>query len=131
MAMYYGTRQLTPAYNISLDTDNFDNILSPFDDTLQKAMDTIDSNLIIQNGFENREDSSIAFDDLTRTYTISPVGDSFTIWAYGFKFVITEPQSIQIDDVEGYNYIHFNADGVLEIDTVFDLDELVYNGTRS
>jgi hypothetical protein len=128
MAMFYGTRQLTQAYTIGLNTDNFDNILSPFDENLQLAMDTIDNNLIVQNGFENREDSVITFDDLTRTFTISPVGDSFTVWSFGRKFVITQPKSIQLEDVEGYNYIHFNIEGELEIDTEFNLNELVYNG---
>lgn len=74
-------------------------------------------------GFPNRVDSSIAFDDATRTFTISPVGEFFIVFLASRRRSYTEPISIQIPDVEGIHYFYFNSvTKVLESTNVFNED---------
>lgn len=64
-------------------------------------------------GFLNNTDSVIAFDDSTRTLTISAVGSTFTYYISGAKIDITEPKTCQIADTEGTHLIYFARDGEL------------------
>jgi hypothetical protein len=64
-------------------------------------------------GFVDPDASTISFNNGTRTFTIAPVGDLFTIWAFGTRYEKTEAESIQIDDVNGLWYIYYTALGVL------------------
>jgi hypothetical protein len=64
-------------------------------------------------GFVDPSDSTLAFNDTNRTFTISPVGDSFVFWAFGTRYEKTEAESVQIDNVEGLWYVYYDADGDL------------------
>lgn len=69
-------------------------------------------------GFESQSDTVITFDDPTRVFTISPLDVSYNVWIRSVKFTLTEPQSIDIPDVEGLVIIIFDDNGTLEALTV-------------
>lgn len=59
-------------------------------------------------------DSTLAFDDLTRTFSITPTGASFSIWSDDFEFVFDVAQTVVITDTEGIWYFYFDSAGVLQ-----------------
>ena len=70
-------------------------------------------------GHEDRTQSVIQFNDGTRTFSISPVGNSFTVWVKGRPFEINGTKEIQIPDAVGLYYIYFDSSGVLSYKTTF------------
>jgi len=64
-------------------------------------------------GFVDPDASTLAFDDGTRTFSITPVGDSFVFWAFGNRYEKTSVETKQIDDVAGLWYIYYDSSGVL------------------
>lgn len=68
-------------------------------------------------GHLDRFASTIEFDNATRTFTITPVNDSYVIWVKAKRFVIEEPLSIQIPDVTGLYFVFFDVDGNLGYQT--------------
>lgn len=67
-----------------------------------------------ENGFDNRTDSQMSFDDLTRTFTIEPVGASFTFYTGSTKYTKTTPQTLVIPDSEGLHFFYFDLTGTLQ-----------------
>lgn len=67
-------------------------------------------------GFETRDESVTSFSDSTpdRTFTIAPVGASFTFYVKGVKFTKTTSESLQIPELNGNHFIYYNPSGVLE-----------------
>ncbi len=72
-------------------------------------------------GFPNRTDSTLSFVDLTRTFSITPVGTSFDVYQKGKPYRFTSTQSIVIPNTEGLHYIYFN-NGALASTQVFTID---------
>lgn len=70
-------------------------------------------------GHSNRAESTISFDDSTRTFTIAPVSQTFTVWVKSKRFVINEPRQVQILDVTGLYYVYFDENGELLYKTEF------------
>jgi hypothetical protein len=77
-------------------------------------------------GFVNRLDSVISFNDSTRTFTIAPSGSSYDVYIEGVKVTKTTSESIVIPTGTALNYLHFNTDtGLLDNKTTgfnFDTD---------
>jgi len=70
--------------------------------------------------------STIAFDDGTNTFSIAPVGDSFSVWIQGVEYVYAAEESIQIDDtVEGMAFFYFDDDGVLSVQRYADSNLMI------
>jgi hypothetical protein len=61
-------------------------------------------------GFPNRVDSTISFDDGTRTFTIEPVTTHFDYYIKGQVYRKATPQTVVIPDVEGLYFISFDGD---------------------
>jgi len=61
-------------------------------------------------GFVNRTDSSISFNDSTRTFTIQPTGSSYDVYIEGIKVTKTGIETVVIDSGTALNYIHFDTD---------------------
>ena len=57
-------------------------------------------------GFVNVEASTFSYDDPTRTFTMSPVGDNFEIWRKGIKHTISSPMSVEVPTNVAYEGIH-------------------------
>jgi len=78
-----------------------------------------------QNGFIDRADSVVTFDELTRTVSIAPTGDSFAFWSGGKSFVKTQEETLVIPDVEGLHYTIYNQQGELECTDTFDFETII------
>jgi len=59
------------------------------------------------NGFINTTDSSIAFDDGTRAFTIQPTGSSFSYYTSGQKRNIDYTDTLIISDIEGSHFLYY------------------------
>ena len=70
-------------------------------------------------GHEDITESSISFTTASRTFSISPVGASFTVWCKGNKHVFTSAQTVVIPNTTGLHYIYFSDAGVLSTKTTF------------
>jgi hypothetical protein len=75
-------------------------------------------------GFVNRTDSVISFNDSTRTFTIQPSGSSYAIYIEGVKVTKTATETVVIGSGTALNYLHFNTNtGLLDNKTTeFDFD---------
>jgi hypothetical protein len=74
-------------------------------------------------GFVNRTDSTLSFDDATRTLTIS--GTEWSFYEVGQKYTKEGVITQQITDTEGMHYIYFDG-GNITVTTTFSYD-LIYN----
>jgi hypothetical protein len=68
-------------------------------------------------GHEDKSESTISFNEGTRTFSITPVSTSFTVWCAGKRFVKTGTETVEIPDTSGLYYIYFNSSGVLSYRT--------------
>jgi hypothetical protein len=120
---------------IKLSGNNADNIYLKLDGSNSNSDITLDGYGIIANfgtfgnivipdvfdamheptGFPNITDSTISFDDMTRTLTITPSGESFYFYEKGVKYTKNDSDSIQITDVEGLHYIYFSSGVLTEV----------------
>jgi hypothetical protein len=66
-------------------------------------------------GFPNRTDSNISFDDVSRIFTISPVGSSFDYWIGGTQYIKESAETIEISNDEGVHYIYYDGETLSEI----------------
>ena len=81
-------------------------------------------------GFVDPAASILAFDDPTRSFSITPTEDSFVFYAFGVRFEKTEAESITIDDVAGQWYIYYDSEGVLgATQTIWNLSTQVPVGS--
>ena len=64
-------------------------------------------------GFVDPDASTLAFNNSTREFTITPVSTSFVFYAFGVRYEVTEEDAITIDDVTGQWYIYYDSEGVL------------------
>ena len=64
-------------------------------------------------GHEDRTTSTISFNASTRTFTITPVASSFTVWCKGKKVVVSTAQTVTIPNTTGMYSIYYDANGVL------------------
>lgn len=71
------------------------------------------------NGFIDRTEVTLSWDDATRTATLTPVGADFSIYSNGTKYTFSSAESYQIPDTEGEFYIYFDETGTLTHSTTF------------
>lgn len=90
-------------------------------DTLTSGVDK--EYLPANNGFESeRSATTLAFNNSTREFSITPTGADFVFFCDGEKFTKTSAQTVTITDTEGNWYIYFNASGVLTATQTWDSD---------
>jgi hypothetical protein len=73
-------------------------------------------------GHVDRTASTIAFDSITRIFTITPVSGSYQVWLQGQLFTISTPQSVTITNTSGLYYIFFSivaGNATLGVQTTF------------
>ena len=70
---------------------------------------------------ESKEGTTIAFDDGTRTFSITPTGTHFDIYQSGVPYRFEGTQQIVIPDIEGFHFIYFD-EGTLTVTQAFDFD---------
>ncbi|NDD86067.1 hypothetical protein EBZ38_17545, partial [bacterium] len=90
-------------------------------------LSAVSNNLTQQNlatkeptGFVDRTQSTISFNNGTRTFSIAPVSGSYDIYIKGTKYTKTTTESVTINpDATGEYYIYFDATGTLTYTNVF------------
>ena len=82
----------------------------------------------IENGFVDRADSVLSFEDRNRELTISPTGASYDFYANDTKYTKTSSETVVISSSTGLHFIYFNSYGVLTATTVWDADILIREG---
>lgn len=95
------------------------------DDGISPLAIAFEARQMKENGFDDRNESDISFDDLTRVFTIAPVLTDFTFYVNHTKFVKNTPQALQIPDVEGMHFIYFDLTGNLTSTQVFSQDIII------
>jgi len=70
-------------------------------------------------GFVNRTDSTISFNNSTRTFTIAPVSTSYEVWTKGTKRTVSSSLTVTVPNTTGLYYIYFDASGNLQQQTTF------------
>jgi hypothetical protein len=70
-------------------------------------------------GFVSREQSTISFDNGTRTFTIAPAIFNFEVWTKGTYRNFTNSHSVVIPNTTGLYYVYFSKDGDLEQQSAF------------
>jgi hypothetical protein len=74
------------------------------------------------NGFENRTDSVLSFDQINRILTIQPTVDEYVIYDRGRKIIIDFPLSITIANTGGGRYISLDPDTLQLLDVGNDIN---------
>lgn len=69
-----------------------------------------------ENGFVNRSESTISFDDATRTFTISPVQD-YVYYHRHRPYIVSTDKTVVVPDVEALYYIYFEDSVLKQTDT--------------
>lgn len=70
-------------------------------------------------GFVDRTDSTISFNDSTRTFTIAPATTSYEVWTKGVKRTKSTTETVVIPNTSGLHYVYFDASGVLQQQSAF------------
>ena len=100
------------------------------DTDVQNAIETLEDSKYPKfdgepNGFEDRTQTTITYDEGTRTFTITPTGASYTIWSNGTKYVKTGSISLQHDATEGNKHYYFDSSGTLTVSNTFGSDVIL------
>jgi hypothetical protein len=66
-----------------------------------------------ENGFVDRAESTLSLNDLTREVTITPTGVMFRVYSNGNYYEKTDPETVEIPDVEGLHWVYYDGMGVL------------------
>lgn len=66
------------------------------------------------NGFTDRSQVSLSWNNSTRTLTIAPSDTSFEVWVNGAKFTKTSSEDIQIPAAASSYYIYYDSSAVLQ-----------------
>src|SRR6056297_3332895 len=72
-----------------------------------------------ENGYTDRADSTISFDNATRTFTIAPTGTDYEFYSDLNKYISTG-DSVVIANTEGLHYIYYDTSGTLVETTTFN-----------
>ena len=102
-------------------TEQFRNVLRLFFNRLipliNQNIDNIVTKADHQNGFADASDSTISFVDGTRTFTIAPVGTSYSYYVDSTQYIKTASEDIVIDDTEGLHYIYWDGNTLTKTTT--------------
>ena len=77
------------------------------------------------NGFIDRISSSLNFNNITRTFSITPVSGSYGIFSKSKYYEINSSNSLQIPNIEGSYFIYYDENGTLQYITGFDISTLL------
>lgn len=77
------------------------------------------------NGFVDRSQVTLSWDNGTRTLTVAPVGASYDIYSDGVKYTKTGTLTSTIPDTEGEHYIYFDSTGTLQNTNTFTNDNIL------
>ena len=81
------------------------------------------------NGFPNSTDTSLSFDDGSRTLTLAPTGASFDYWYGGLKVAGATTMTSSIPDVNGLHVFYIGSDGNLTNSQTYTTKQLIIDDT--
>lgn len=97
--------------------DSGDLNYSPSGDAVYNFVSTTATNLGAvtkePTGFVDRTTCTVSFSDSTRIFSIQPVSGSYDFYVKGVKFTKSGTNSVTIPNLDGANYIYFDASGNL------------------
>lgn len=82
-------------------------------------------------GFVNSSQTTISFNESTRTFTIAPTATSYDVYIKGVKQTISSTLNLTIPNTTGSYFIYIDTAGALQYQTTFDvsvLSEKIYTG---
>ena len=97
--------------------DNTSDLDKPISTATQEVFDNIFSTYE-PTGFYNQTDSTLSFDNGTRTFTISPTTISYDIIQQGVKSTISTDKTVVISNFEGIHHIYFDGTTLNEVTTL-------------
>jgi microcystin-dependent protein len=90
------------------------------DEPLHKAITVATKEPI---GHTDKSQSVISFNNSTRTFSISPVGDYFEVWCVGTAYRKISTETVVLPDTSAFYYIYYSSEGVLSYKaSYFDWD---------
>jgi len=113
---YYLKTEVDSLLNSKADLVDFQN--------LNLKLDEIFTDTNEPTGHRDRTESVMAFDESTRTLSIAPVGESFTVYVTGNKIDVSTEISVQIPNVSGNYFFYIDENGDLSYQTSFSVSLL-------
>jgi hypothetical protein len=74
-------------------------------------------------GFVDRAQSTIAFDDASRVFTITPVGTSFDYYSGGLLRTKDAAESVTLADVDGLHFVYYAGTQLTHSTTAWTLED--------
>ena len=74
----------------------------------------------VRNGYLDRTEVDLSFDNATRTVTIQPVGSSFQFYSFGTLYTLDTPVTFQVGPEEGNHFVYFDEAGVVHEVSTFE-----------
>ncbi len=77
----------------------------------------------LKNGWDPnyKTQVALAFDDGTRTFSLSPTGSTYSYWNVGTKYTVASTDSVVIDDLEGLWFIYYVGSVLTASQTVWNI----------
>lgn len=92
--------------------------LSADDHTIYHTDARGDVRYSVENGYEDKAQSTLSFNSGTRTFSHTPSGTCY-IWSNGIRYAKSSVETIVIANTEGLHFIYFDASGTLQETTTF------------
>ena len=73
-------------------------------------------------GFEDINDSVLTFDVATRTITIAPAVENYSVYWNGKKHIINKPLSLKFNDVSGSRYVYLDPEEMMLVEGQNNID---------
>ncbi len=78
-----------------------------------------------KTGFINHTDSNLFINASTRTFTISPVVQSWKMLSNGYELIKSMPEDVVWSDIEGLHYFYYTSNGTLTHTDTFSIDFII------
>lgn len=128
---------ITKLLDVSISTDANNTIVYGSDngvmvpDTITPHVNAVDPHPQYQpkteptNGFVDKTQTTISFNESSRTFNISPVSTSFDVFSNGVKYTKTSPATLVCSDTEGLHVLYYNDSGVLSESNELSTDHIL------
>lgn len=95
--------------------------LSDFESAVTAVVEPVYQATKEPTGHSDRTQSTVSFDELTRTFSIAPVLTTFDIYISGVKQTISSTLSVQIPNTSGNFFFYIDQNGALQYQQAFDI----------
>lgn len=85
------------------------NFIGAYIQDLEDRLSALEQAVTIENGFIDRDESTLSFSNATRTLTVTPVGGDYSYVAGGTRYTKTAADSVVIPDTEGLHGVYYDG----------------------